>query len=380
MLPQVDLEAGRLAAERLRRGLESTRSRCRAARRAHHRLLRRRLDRASWPAASAPTSWSRSPTAASTRPRPPAATACGRERREPGRGASTPPVHPPAPSILVAALRGAGPRGDGQRRPGRALRLPRGSPCAAGPGHRPGRAEDYVRALAAGRLDAEWGAWSRSSPSRSPTSSAPRSSSRRIRHQVLPELVARPRRRRASLRIWSAACARGEEPATLAMLLAEEPALAGWDWTHPRHRPRRGGARRAPAAGSTASARSRRCRPSCCERWFTRRGKLFELDPALRARIDYRPLNLAHPPYDLPDSAYDLVLLRNVLIYFRRPLQRRVVAQIGQLLAPRWLPLLGASETLWQTRRRARSGGPRAPASPTGGAHRAWLLRQPRAG
>src|SRR4030095_2881178 len=45
---------------------------------------------------------------------------------------------------------------------------------------------------------------------------------------------------------------------------------------------------------------------------------------------------------------FDLILLRNVLIYFRRPLQRWVVSQVAPLLAPTGFLFLGASETLWQ--------------------------------
>jgi chemotaxis protein methyltransferase CheR len=84
------------------------------------------------------------------------------------------------------------------------------------------------------------------------------------------------------------------------------------------------------------------------ERWFKRRGKLFELDAALRNHIDYRKINLAHAPFGLPFSECDLVLMRNVLIYFRRPLQRWVISQVAQVLAPEGYLFLGASETLWQ--------------------------------
>jgi tetratricopeptide (TPR) repeat protein len=68
----------------------------------------------------------------------------------------------------------------------------------------------------------------------------------------------------------------------------------------------------------------------------------------LRSRIDYRTLNLAQPPFALPADEYDLILLRNVLIYFGRPLQSWVMAHVTQLLSRRGALFLGASETLWQ--------------------------------
>ena len=67
--------------------------------------------------------------------------------------------------------------------------------------------------------------------------------------------------------------------------------------------------------------------------WFTERGRLWELDRRLRARIHYQRINLARPPYRLPEERFDLILLRNVLIYFRADLQRRVVDEASRRLA-----------------------------------------------
>src|SRR6185295_4709378 len=138
-----------------------------------------------------------------------------------------------------------------------------------------------------------------------------------------------------------------EEPATLAMLLAEEPSLAGWDWTiiaTDLDEEALAGAR----LGLYGARAVAQVPPPMLERWFVRRGKLFELDAGLRARILYQPLNLARGPFALPHAELDLVLLRNVLIYFRRPLQRWVISQVAPMLAPEGRLFLGASETLWQ--------------------------------
>jgi chemotaxis protein methyltransferase CheR len=167
-----------------------------------------------------------------------------------------------------------------------------------------------------------------------------------IRTRVLPSLV-RARADARQLRIWSAACARGEEPATLAMLLADEPSLAGWDWTlvaTDLDEEALAGAR----LGLYAPRAVAQVPPPLLERWFSRRGKLFELDAGLRSHILYHSLNLAHAPFSLPLQEFDLILLRNVLIYFRRPLQRWVISQVAPFLAPEGLLFLGASETLWQ--------------------------------
>jgi len=206
--------------------------------------------------------------------------------------------------------------------------------------------EDYVRALAAHQLDGEW-------ESLIPLVTIKESYFFRapqqfevIRQQVLPALV-KARAGQRHLRIWSAACARGEEPATLAMLLAEEPSLAGWSWrilATDLDDEALAGARQGLYGERAVS----QVPPELLERWFKRRGKLFELDATLRGHIDYRKINLAHAPFALPFSECDLVLMRNVLIYFRRPLQRWVISQVAQVLAPAGYLFLGASETLWQ--------------------------------
>jgi len=205
---------------------------------------------------------------------------------------------------------------------------------------------EYVEALAAREIEAEW-------TSLIPLVTIKESYFFRapqqfeaIRTRVLPALV-RSRAGARHLRIWSAACSRGEEPASLAMLLAEEPALAGWDWTiiaSDVDEEALAGAR----LGLYGSRAVAQVPPPQLERWFVRRGKLFELAAELRSHIVYQTLNLAHGPFSLPLAELDLILLRNVLIYFRRPLQRRVVSQVAPLLAPEGLLFLGATETLWQ--------------------------------
>ena len=206
--------------------------------------------------------------------------------------------------------------------------------------------KDYVHALTANSLDGEW-------ESLIPLVTIKESYFFRapqqfdiIREQVLPRLM-QARAQSRHLRIRCAACARGEEPSTLAMILDSEPALAGWDWTILATDVDEGalsGAR----LGLYGDRAVNQVPQPLLERYFRRRGKLFELDAELRSRILYRHLNLAHGPFALPFQECDLVLLRNVLIYFRRPLQRRVISQVGHLLAPHGYLFLGASETLWQ--------------------------------
>lgn len=212
---------------------------------------------------------------------------------------------------------------------------------------------DYVAALAADQLPGEWAALATLLTIKESTFFRVPLQWERIRDQLLPELVlARAASRR--LRCWSAACAFGEEPATLALVLDESPLLAGWDWrilatdldADALAHARRGLYGERAVAGVPAKTLAAA---------FSRQGQLYELDPRLRSRIDYRQLNLARPPYRLPEPAFDIILLRNVLIYFRQELQAEVVAEAARRLSRPGALFLGGSETLWRVQETLRA-------------------------
>jgi len=164
-----------------------------------------------------------------------------------------------------------------------------------------------------------------------------------LQETILPELASRRRVRR--LRVWSAGCARGEEAATLAIVLADHPVVAGWDWRI-----------LATDVDSLALAQASKgifgrravsqVPAAALERHFTSRGGRYELDPDLRKRIEFRRLNLAVPSLEVRGGPFDVVFLRNVLIYFRPVVQARVIASVERELADDGTLFLGASESL----------------------------------
>ncbi len=204
----------------------------------------------------------------------------------------------------------------------------------------------YVGALARGELPGEW---SRLLPHitvkesflfRHPQHFAA------LAATILPRLAA-ARAGRRSLAVWSAGCARGEEPATLAIVLAECRELVGWDWRIVATDVDEDAL--AAAGAATFGERAMSSVPADLRaRHFLRQGDAYELAPALARRIEYRALNLVHEPLALSPALFDLVFLRNVLIYFRPELQRRVAAAVAGALAADGYLFLGPAETLWQ--------------------------------
>jgi chemotaxis protein methyltransferase CheR len=209
-----------------------------------------------------------------------------------------------------------------------------------------GGLEAYVTALAAGELRGEWELLASFLTIKESSFFRVPQQWERIRGGLLPELVQR-RSTSRKLRVWSAACAAGEEPATMALLLAEALSVSGWDWSivatdlDPEAL--------AQAERGLYGERALAAVPKdLLERWFEPRGRLWELDRRLRSRIHYQRMNLARWPYRLSEERFDLILLRNVLIYFRAELQRRVVDEVARRLAPDGWLFLGGSETLWR--------------------------------
>jgi chemotaxis protein methyltransferase CheR len=161
--------------------------------------------------------------------------------------------------------------------------------------------------------------------------------------RILPELLSRGERSRP-VRVWSAGCASGEEPYTVAMLFDELGALdrsqiIGTDIARSRLQDAQRG------IYSKWSLRS--ATPEIRARYFRERGRFYELKPSLREHVDFRYLNLAEdrfPSLSVGIWGMDVILCRNVLIYFDRPTIERVARRlIASLSEDGWL-ILGASD------------------------------------
>jgi chemotaxis protein methyltransferase CheR len=145
-------------------------------------------------------------------------------------------------------------------------------------------------------------------------------------------------------RIWCAACSTGEEPATIAIWLAERGLLNAVDLIASDI----SAAALAIARAGRYRSRSLRQIPKGVDptRWIEVGEGTLQLNPRIRDTIQWRKLNLLESDAVQTIAPLDVVLCRNLLIYFRDDVVRRVVEQLTDRLKPGGVLLVGVSESL----------------------------------
>lgn len=158
---------------------------------------------------------------------------------------------------------------------------------------------------------------------------------RALETHLFPNLLAQ-RAAERRLRIWSAACCTGEEPYSIAIALRQAvPDLARWQVSllgtdvNPRFLQK-------AAVGIYGAWSFRDGGAAVRDRWFTPAGHgRWAIDPQLRASVTFAPLNLVedvYPSLRTNTNALDLIVCRNVLIYFSPEQGERVVRQLALCL------------------------------------------------
>jgi len=167
-----------------------------------------------------------------------------------------------------------------------------------------------------------------------------------LKQTLLPRLIkARASRRR--LRLWSAASSTGQEAYSLAMILnCHFPALIDWDVeilgtdiSEEALETAREGRYRALHLNRGLSEELR-------QRYFIEDGRQWRISERLRRLTRFEPLNLCKDRYPL--QRFDVILLRNVLIYFDNPTQQAVLSKLHACLAPDGALFLGGAEAALQ--------------------------------
>ena len=159
---------------------------------------------------------------------------------------------------------------------------------------------------------------------------------------IYPRLVASGKR---SLRIWSAACSNGSEPYTIVMH-AEQCIrdLEKWDFRVLATDLSESVLAQAKRGAYPASIVQEEVPRELCASCFTSEGDSMRIAERIRKRIAFHQLNLMDSwPMSGP---FDVIFLRNVMIYFDTPTRDRLVQRMRDLLSPDGHLIVGSAETL----------------------------------
>jgi chemotaxis protein methyltransferase CheR len=167
-----------------------------------------------------------------------------------------------------------------------------------------------------------------------------------LKDEIIPKLIEtrKPERR---LTIWCAACSSGQEPYSLSMLLRDSfpEIVSTWNIKI--------------IATDLSETMLYRCREGIYSqlevnrglpapmliRNFQREGAEWRLDPAVRKMVDIRTCNLSVPStYPRAATPFDLVFIRNVLIYFDEATKTRILNETSSRMDKNGYLLLGSSE------------------------------------
>lgn len=161
---------------------------------------------------------------------------------------------------------------------------------------------------------------------------------------VLPQLL-QARAAQRSIRIWSAACSSGQEPYTLAMLLKEQAAkLQGWRIEIVATDLSTAILEKAKEGLYSQFEVQRGLPITMLVKYFTQAGDRWQISPELRSMVSYRTFNLLDDPRSL--GRFDVVFLRNVLIYFDQPTKTKVLERVAKLMPADGYLYLGGAETV----------------------------------
>jgi chemotaxis protein methyltransferase CheR len=160
--------------------------------------------------------------------------------------------------------------------------------------------------------------------------------------KIVDEFLARSPR----VRLWSAACSSGEEPYSLAMTLLETGKIAD---SMLSIRATDISSRVLDLAGAAfyRALSFRATEPAMIQRWFRPQGDGFVVDERVRRLVSFGRLNLLDAPAVAAEGPFDAIFCRNVLIYFDKPTQKRVVESFAKALRPGGYLFLGHAESLF---------------------------------
>lgn len=170
-----------------------------------------------------------------------------------------------------------------------------------------------------------------------------------LRTGWLPQLLERGKGRRGSIRVWSAGSSQGQEIYSLAIMLHEMiPEQAQWN-LQLRATDINAEALTAAVAARYSAWSFRATPEAVCERYFRRIDNEFQLRDGIRSMVNFSYLNLVEDEFPTISSglhAMDLILCRNVFIYFDAATVEAVMKKFVRCLAPGGILILGGADLI----------------------------------
>jgi chemotaxis protein methyltransferase CheR len=164
-----------------------------------------------------------------------------------------------------------------------------------------------------------------------------------LRTEVLPVLI-RARQAERTLNVWCAACASGQEPHSLAILLREHfPEVLNWDLRIIATDVSQSMIERATAGRYTQLEVNRGLPAPLLVKYFEKTDKSWRIREGIRGMVEFRQMSIVTPMPVMPPM--DLVLLRNLLIYFNEVTRRIALGRVASVIRPDGYLFLGGGET-----------------------------------
>ena len=171
-----------------------------------------------------------------------------------------------------------------------------------------------------------------------------------LQHKILPDLIDKRAKapgagRALPIRIWSAACSTGQEVYTTAVVLKEllvdltryDIRILGTDISDKA-------VAHASYAKYTKLELDRGMTPAKVAKYFVAEGQVWKVRDEIRALATFKMMNLLEP-FSFPQK-FDIVLCRNVAIYFSEPDKARLFKAISRVMAPDGYLIIGSTETI----------------------------------
>lgn len=164
-----------------------------------------------------------------------------------------------------------------------------------------------------------------------------------LEKHILPKLI-QSRRDKRQLRIWYAAASTGQEPYSVSMLIREQfPELLNWQLTQIGTDYSRPALDRARAGRYSQVEVNRGLPAKLLVKYFVKQGLEWEISADVRKMVKYDELNLNAPWPAM--GQFDIIFIRNVMIYFDLEAKKRILNNIYKLLPTDGYLFLGAAET-----------------------------------